>query len=60
MFARLYVEALLVDENLADRVWELWDAGIITDGVAAWAWWLVLSEQRLISRIPRMRDEITG
>ena len=26
MLARLYVEALLVDESLADQVWELWNA----------------------------------
>lgn len=38
MFTELYIEALLADEHLADEVWELWDAGIITNGVAAWAW----------------------
>ena len=37
MLARLYAEALLVDEKLADQVWELWDAGVITDDLAAWA-----------------------
>jgi hypothetical protein len=26
MLTRLYVEALLTDEDLADQVWELWDA----------------------------------
>jgi hypothetical protein len=35
MLSDLYVEALLVDENLADQVWELWDAGVITHGEAA-------------------------
>ncbi len=35
MLIELHIEALLVDENLADQVWELWDAGVITDGVAA-------------------------
>ena len=38
MLTRLYVEALLVDKDLADQVWELWHDGIITDDVAAWAW----------------------
>ena len=38
MLARLYVEALLVDENLADVIWELWHAGVITDDLAAWVW----------------------
>ena len=41
MFTELYVEALLVDEYLADLVWELWNAGIITDEVAAMAWWVL-------------------
>ena len=34
MLTRLYVEALLVDEYLADQVWELWNAGVITDDLA--------------------------
>ena len=38
MFARLYVETLLADENQADQVWELWDTRVITDEVAVWAW----------------------
>ncbi len=43
MLARLYVAALLADESLADQVWALWDAGLISDGVAAWAWYLIVS-----------------
>jgi hypothetical protein len=35
MFARLYIKALLVDEELADQVWEAWDGGLIPDGLAA-------------------------
>jgi len=31
ILTRLYVEALLVDEELADQVW---DAGVITDELA--------------------------
>lgn len=38
MLTQLYIEALLADEALADEVWALWDAGVITDAVAAWAW----------------------
>jgi hypothetical protein len=38
MLAELYVEALLADEALADEVWALWDAGLISDEVAALAW----------------------
>jgi len=39
----IYIEALLVDEELADQVWELWDAGEITDGLAAWAWLILVA-----------------
>ena len=35
---KLCIEALLVDEELADLVWEAWDAGIITDELAEQAW----------------------
>ena len=37
MFTRIYVEALLVDEELADQVWEAWDADELShaDGVFA-------------------------
>jgi hypothetical protein len=41
MLTDLYIEALLVDEDLADCVWVLWDAGIIPDEVEALAWWIV-------------------
>ena len=26
---------------VADQVWAAWDAGLIPDQVAAWAWWLI-------------------
>ncbi len=34
MLTEIYIEALLVDEELADQVWEAWDAGKLTDGAA--------------------------
>ena len=34
----IYIEALLVDEELADQVWEAWDKGEIDDQVAWMAW----------------------
>ncbi len=34
MLTEIYIEALLVDEELADQVWEAWDAGEIDDRVA--------------------------
>jgi hypothetical protein len=40
MLTEIYIEALLANEDLADQVWELWNDGVITDEVAAWAWWL--------------------
>ena len=41
MLIELYIDALLVDEELAYMVWEAWDVGIIPDGIAAMAWPLV-------------------
>ncbi len=31
MLTEIYIEALLVDEELADQVWEAWDVGEIDD-----------------------------
>ena len=44
MLFDLYVEALLVDEDLADQVWDLRDGGVITDCLAAWAWRILVSD----------------
>ena len=41
MLTEIYVEALLVDEDLADQVWELWNVGVIDDELAAIAWMLL-------------------
>ena len=41
MLTDIYIEALLVDEDLADQVWEAWDKGQIDDQVAWLAWWLI-------------------
>ncbi len=43
MLTRLYIEALLVDEYLADQVWELWDWDVIGDELAVIAWLLLAS-----------------
>ncbi len=43
MLIELYVEALLVNEKLADLVWEAWDSGVIDNELAAIAW-LLLAE----------------
>ncbi len=39
MLTEIYIEALLVDEALADQVWGAWDAGKIDD----WAAWAALA-----------------
>ena len=41
MLTEAYIEALLVDEELADWVWEAWDAGEIDEATAFLAWALV-------------------
>ncbi len=43
MLTEIYIEALLVDEELADLVWKAWYAGEISDAVAAWAWLQVVT-----------------
>jgi len=47
MLVDLYVKALLADEAMADQVWELWNTGLISDGLAAWAWWLIATKSVL-------------
>ncbi len=46
MLTEIYIEALLVDEDLADQVWEMWDAGEIDDAVAYTAWILIAGARR--------------
>ncbi len=41
MLTEIYIEALLVDEELADQVWDAWDAGEINHAVAYTAWILI-------------------
>jgi len=38
MLTEIYIEALLVDEELADMVWEAWDAKLLLEEEAAKAW----------------------
>jgi len=42
MLTRLYIEALLVNKELADQVWEAWDKGEIDDLIALRAWWWIV------------------
>ena len=41
MLTEIYISALLVDEELADQVWEAWDKGEIDDRMTWLAWWLI-------------------
>ena len=41
MLTEIYISALLVNEELADQVWELWMAGNISDAKAALAWCII-------------------
>ena len=41
MLREIYIEALLVNKELADQVWEAWDKGEIDDQTACIAWMLV-------------------
>ena len=43
MLTELYIEALLVDEELADLFWQAWDSGVINNELAALAWLLLAS-----------------
>ncbi len=41
MLTEIYIEALLVAEELADQVWKAWDAGKTDDETACIAWMLI-------------------
>lgn len=49
MLTEFYIEALLVDEELADEVWEAWDSGKIDDPTASMAWWWIWILKRKMS-----------
>ncbi len=41
MLTEIYIEALLVDEELADQVWDAWYSG--ADDQIAWIAWLLIA-----------------
>ncbi len=57
MLTKIYIEALLVDEELADQVWEAWDKGEIDDQVAWLAWWLITLTVRTFLRSRRIKKQ---
>lgn len=60
MLSRLYIEALLADENLVDQVWELWDAGAIADDIAALAWGILAMRVEPSSWLKRQKKTYTA
>ena len=57
MLTELYIEVLLVDEELADPIWEAWDTGEIDDRIEWLAWWLVsLDPKQSYNFLLRLRD----
>ncbi len=57
MLTDIYIEALLVDEELADQVWEAWDAGEIGNQIAYLAWMLIAG---IYSANDQHRDTFKG
>ncbi len=51
MLTEICIEALLVNKELADQVWEVWDKGEIDDQVAWLGWWLITFSTRQTSQI---------
>ena len=41
MLCEIYIEALPIDEELADQVWQLWAESSISDSRTALACWLL-------------------
>ena len=44
MLTEIYIEALLVDGELADQVWEAGDARELNDAAACIAWMLIIKQ----------------
>jgi len=51
MLTEIYISALLVDDELADQVWDVWDKGEIDDQVAWLDWWTI-AQYKLECRLP--------
>ncbi len=52
MLTEIYIEALLIDEELADQVWEAWVAGMVDDETTCLAWKLIaiLDQSKVYTR----------
>ena len=45
MLTEIHIEALLIDDEMADQVWEAWDKGEIDDQVACIAWIMIAGKK---------------
>ena len=52
MLNEFYIEALLVDERLADLVWNAWNKGEIGDPVVYTAW-MIIARKNAVRRPER-------
>ena len=50
MLVEYYIEALLVDPEAADQVWEAWDTGKVSDSGAILMWWVLAGHIRAAQR----------
>ncbi len=57
MLCEIYIEALIVDEELADQVWEAWNAGKVDDQIVCIAWMLIAG---IYSANDQHEDTFTG
>jgi len=57
LLTEIYIEALLVDEELADQFWEAWFADETSTETASMMWWWLIAagagEQKNGNRIQR-------
>jgi len=50
MLTEIYIEALLVDEELADQVWEVWNNGEMNDTGALIVWSMIAESTSAANR----------
>ena len=53
MLTEVYIEALLVDEDLADQVWVAWAKGEVSAHRTVWMWILVAAPRPTVDTDPK-------
>ena len=51
MLTEFYIEALLVDKELADHVWMMWVSAEIDDQLATVSWWVIASRNKQFKQL---------